>query len=82
MRALLLLALGAASQAGCGTVVWINDVTASPDGKSVIVVGAQYRKHAFSPPTAEKGIRWICRRGGSEVLICHRDDSEHPRPKS
>jgi hypothetical protein len=77
--AAILLAAAALALPACSTMSWVNDISTSPDDKSVVAVGAQYRRNIFTGLTIEKPIRWFCIRGADDRLTCVYDVSRLPR---
>jgi len=62
--------------AGCSASrVW--DVTASPDGRRVEVVGAEVNQ--ISAPIVIKPLRWVCLRDTDDRLTCQVDPSVLPQ---
>ncbi len=74
-HSILLLAF---STFGCGTVTWVNDVTTTPDGQVVTVVGGEYS--TFSK-TVVRPVRWTCQRGANRQLVCAPDATPLPQPE-
>jgi hypothetical protein len=64
---------------GCGSVSWVNSVATSPDGKSVVVVGARYKKGVFTGQSVDRPYRWVCARSDSGDLSCQADESKLPQ---
>jgi hypothetical protein len=62
---------------GC-TANRIWDVSTSPDGRRVEVVGAVVNQFN-NPPTAVKPLRWVCLRGTDDRLNCQQDTSTLPK---
>jgi hypothetical protein len=73
------LALLALMLTACGSVTWVNDVSTTPDGSRVDVVGAQFEKQVFGPPEFATPIRWICLRAVDGHLACREDASVLPQ---
>jgi len=61
----------------CTTVSWINDVSVAPDGKSVTVVGAEWRVGFVQE--ISRPVRWNCLRAADGKLSCTADATTLPR---
>ncbi len=62
---------------GCVKASWINDISVSPDGNRVDVVGAQM-KRLYGGWIVDKPLRWVCVRDGSGALTCQHMTKELP----
>jgi hypothetical protein len=56
--------------AGCARTTWINDITVSPDGSRIDVVGAQM-KQFFGGWIVDRPLRWVCMRNAVGILECN-----------
>jgi hypothetical protein len=54
---------------GCAKTSWINDISVSPDGKRIDVVGAQMQQF-YGGWIVKKPLRWVCIRDASGTLKC------------
>ncbi|MCP4678285.1 MAG: hypothetical protein GY854_22785 [Deltaproteobacteria bacterium] len=63
---------------GCATASWINDISVSPDGKRIDVVGAQM-KQTYGGWYVNKPLRWVCVRDEAGALQCRHMTKDLPR---
>jgi hypothetical protein len=71
----LLMVTGVLS--GCATTSWINDITVSPDGNRIDVVGAKMQQF-YGGWIVTKPLRWICIRNAAGILECNYMTKELP----
>jgi hypothetical protein len=64
---------------GCSTVTWVNDISTTPDGNRVDVVGAQYQIDVFGDISPDKPVRWVCSRNEQGRLSCKPDTTDLPQ---
>lgn len=78
MKQLVLSAMLALLASGCASVTWVNDVSSSPDGRMVTVVGAEFQA-GFGGWTAKRPLTWNCLRNEAGQLSCRPDATELPQ---
>ena len=71
-----LLVLGAST--GCAKTSWINDISVSPDGKRIDVVGAQMQQF-YGGWVVKKPLRWVCTRDQAGRLGCQYMSQDLPK---
>lgn len=63
----------------CGNMTYVHDLTTTPNGARVDVVGAEYHKDfLFGTIEVVTAKRWICLRNAQGRIACQRDESALP----
>lgn len=68
----------ASLSSGCASMTLVHDVSSTPDGRRVDVVGSVYTKEFFGGTSAIGPRRWVCLRDAAGHLQCRLDTSELP----
>lgn len=63
---------------GCARVMLVHDVSSTPDGRRVDVVGSVYQKEFLAGTSAISPRRWVCLRDAGGHLHCRMDASALP----
>jgi len=66
---------------GCGSMTFVHDLTANPNGSRVDVVGAEYYQDFYGRLAIVTPKRWTCLRDAQGRLACQRDTTVLPMPE-